>query len=69
GSNLTRSVSVSGPLLERGPADSLSLLDLSDFTRSFFVSGLLLDEAQPSRIRLRILVGMICLSAVPTLTE
>ncbi|WP_234430931.1 hypothetical protein, partial [Streptomyces sp. NRRL F-4489] len=34
---LTRSVSVSGPLLERGPAVPLSLSGLSDFIRSSFV--------------------------------
>ncbi|MFE7318952.1 hypothetical protein ACFU7T_38510, partial [Streptomyces sp. NPDC057555] len=39
GSNRTRSVSVSGPLLERGSAASLSLFSLSDCIRSSFVSG------------------------------
>ncbi|MFB6607072.1 hypothetical protein, partial [Streptomyces noursei] len=57
GSNLTRSVSVSGPLSERGPADSLSLLDLSDFIRSSFRSGPHLGELRAVRISIRFPVG------------
>ncbi|MCK7625003.1 hypothetical protein MUU72_18130, partial [Streptomyces sp. RS10V-4] len=66
GSNLTRSVSVSGPLLERGPAVSLSLSGLSDFIRSSFVSDRVAAEANSV---LNYPSEGFCLSAFLTLSE